>query len=1071
MSRVSFLFLTLLVAVSLTPIAKAANVGFRNCLDLSIQESSPPQLQFTPLEAFASFNLINGTHMLNLTVYGNVSGAADPGTKLPPPSDPYWRESNETEGKIIDVDTKTSLATTLNSRVTFLNYDVWSNASRFCFDLVSDSCPISPVFELPSAVHGHGENSPPPKLPGYSIIATVDGSYGFGALDTTLKINSGATGGPLESCVEIVVTPYLGKLAVNTLTWIPAAILILVGIATVYAAIFNPWSTVDIFHWSSNSSGGEQVLRLVTPGFGDCLHYLQFIFLTGGLSLSYPGFYQPAVSRLGWSALAFNKNFVSGLSGSGSFQDGIYVTHGDYGLDRLGQLVGLATSDDIWPGSIIWLLVIIAAVTVLAIIDYGVRAIIRKVNDTRPQDLRGKHFPFAVGNVVRIALVYFLLPVLSFSFFQLLEAGQGPVWLAILAAVVLVIILALISALSYLVMFTRPVDSLFDDLTKILCYGPLYNTYSRKSAGFVIVPLVVTVIRAVAVGAVQRSAIAQIILLAMCEIILISTLWGLRPFPPATSMNIYYILMAVVRFAAIILAIAFVPELNITEATKGWAGYIILLIHGIVLFVGFFLNALQTIVEITARIAGAGEENGVVQGGFARVVGIKQLSRRTDRNHASVSQSARQSSLALSHDGDRKSQVTSNRPQSLSGSSAILLQSANGDGASTGPESNRTAHRYSASASTGLTPTTPGETGNFSDPIGPSGQPHTADSYYRRPRNRTHSGDLLLVAGGRRSSWGANGSSRTSSRGDGLDGRVVAELEGISIDRGLTPDPNRPRPDYAVREMDQFYNPHGTLSAQPARRFSTGPANPTSPVSNATGFFKKLFGSSAKSKDKGKGFEVVRGARQPPQIGGPLPSSDRGLDFSEEDPTEFNQPYTDDPSLRSQPYDPGVAIEMINRSDSQRWPQQQATPSGEQMPSVPRKSSRRKQLSQEENNRLDIIMHSPPESPSHTPPHLFDPNPSTPGSTSRLPFFSDEINGPSHKRNQSSVDPDADSEDREIYPAGQPTLVGRVQHHKMHDNTYVVKEGQEEHEGSTVELVDSNRDKERRASGIVRPES
>ena len=74
--------------------------------------------------------------------------------------------------------------------------------------------------------------------------------------------------------------------------------------------------------------------------------------------------------------------------------------------------------------------------------------------------------------------------------------------------------------------------------------------------------------------------------------------------------------------------------------------------------------------------------------------------------------------------------------------------------------------------------------------------------------------------------------------------------------------------DYAVREVDFYYRVRGPpLSHAGTRKLKTGPADPTGPVSSATGWVRNLF--QGKTKDKGKGFEVVRSARAPPR---PVPS-------------------------------------------------------------------------------------------------------------------------------------------------------------------------------------------------------
>jgi len=66
------------------------------------------------------------------------------------------------------------------------------------------------------------------------------------------------------------------------------------------------------------------------------------------------------------------------------------------------------------------------------------------------------------------------------------------------------------------------------------------------------------------------------------------------------------------------------------------------------------------------------------------------------------------------------------------------------------------------------------------------------------------------------------------------------------------------------REVDFYYGVRGpALNANvPNRRLKTGPVDPTGPASSAAGWFNRLLGG--KTKEKGKGFEVVRSSRMPP---------------------------------------------------------------------------------------------------------------------------------------------------------------------------------------------------------------
>lgn len=362
----------------------------------------------------------------------------------------------------------------------------------------------------------------------------------------------------------------------------------------------------------------------MTPGFGDCLQYIQFIVLAGSLSLNYPGFYQPVVSQVSWSVLMFNESFVSRGNGSQSLIDGIYVANGTYGLDTMSQLVGMAADKDIWTDMAIWLLVILAAFVVLIQIGFLGRWAYRHVSNTQEEDLRAKNLPFTIGNSIRIVFNYFLLPIVSLSTYQLVIAGHSPSVTVGLAAVLLFACAGFAARLLWLVASTRPRSYLFDDLPTVLLYGPLYNTYSDNAATFALVPVMLTFLRGIAIGAVQPSGIAQLVLLAICEVILILTLNAFRPFHSPTSMNAFHTFFAVVRLLIILLSVAFVPSLGLKAAPRGWIGYIILLMHAIVLVFGFFLNACQTLIEVIARQAGAGGEEGI-GGGAAR--GLVKVSR------------------------------------------------------------------------------------------------------------------------------------------------------------------------------------------------------------------------------------------------------------------------------------------------------------------------------------------------------------------------------------------------------------------------------------------------------------
>ncbi len=736
----------------------------------------------------------------------------------------------------------------------------------------------------------------PYDFPAFSLSNNFYSTYALTSFTPTIIIKNGDANATIIGCISADITPDLGATLKGVFKFLPLAVLMFVGFATAFAAIFSPWGTTDTFRWTTNYGRDADLLRLVTPGFGDCLQYIQFIALTAGLTLNYPGFYRPVASNVAWSALMFNESFVSNGNGYQSLVDGIYVTHGIYGMDRLRQLVGMNAVDDVWAGMTVWLLVIIAAVLAFIQLGFLFRWVYRHIKNTPEEDLRAKNMPFSMGNVIRIVFSYFLLPIAALSMFQLVVASQSPAYTVALAAVMLLLIIGFAIWLLYFIATTRPRSFLFDDLATVLLYGSLYNTYSDNAAPFALVPVTLTFVRGIAIGAVQASGIAQLVILAICEVITILTLHAFRPFHFPTSMNAYHTFFVIVRFAIVILMLSFAPSLGVTEGPKGWIGYAILLMHAIVLIFGFFLNALQTIIEVAARMAGAGgDESGATRGGLVRVFGMRQLSRRLPRRDAGSRQSQLSSAAMLDSENERRLYLMeSGRIRSQSGgSTGVLLnnrQSTGLDSNSADPFGAIQPHQIGSGAST-HTPTTPGESSTFSflpsaatlSGLGRNRGPilglqtgETADPYYRPPRLRRPTLEAYSAGARSHGSW-ASGEWANKRWSQPDTSAPEANEEGTPVSGRGSPVPQAPGPleaspnelrlskaDYTTREVDFYYGVRGpALNANiPNRRIKTGPADPTGIPASAAGWFKNLFGG--KTKEKGKGFEVVRSSRMPP---------------------------------------------------------------------------------------------------------------------------------------------------------------------------------------------------------------
>uniref|UniRef100_A0A093VKN4 Putative membrane protein n=1 Tax=Talaromyces marneffei PM1 TaxID=1077442 RepID=A0A093VKN4_TALMA len=981
--------------------------------------------------------------------------------------------------------------TTLFTTLDVLTFTPYEHPTEFCQNVTQGTCPLGPVFNV--------NGSDPSQLRAFTVQHELGTSFQLASLVATLRIKSGDPAGTDLGCVSGIITPDLGATLKGTFTFLPLLVLVLLTLANIIASTYSPWGSTNIFRWTSNYGRDEDLLRLVTPGFADCLQYIQFIVLTGALSLSYPGYYQPVVSSGAWSILMFNHSFASPGGGIDPVVDGIYVVNGTHGLDRLRQYIGLESIRDVWPGSIIWLLVILSAVTVLTQIAFGFQWIYHRMARVLEEDLRSKNVPFTIGNTIRITFNFFLLPTVSLALYQLVIAGHSTAYVVALAVILIVALLLFALWMIRLIISARPRAYLFDDLSTVLLYGPLYNTYRDDVAPFALVPIFITFLRAIAIGALQPSGVAQVVLLAICEVAMILLLVAFRPYASPTSMNLYQLVFSFVRFLVVLLSVAFVPSLGISEQTKGWIGYAILVLHGGMLVFGFFLNALQTLIEVIARLAGAGgAEGGATRGGLTKVFGVRQLSRRNPRSSTRQSM-ASEAAMLVNMDERSSAQFGGSRARSISGSSAMLLnRQAISDGRISIAYDAGSAHGgpHSRTNSGMYTPTTPGAASSaFSHPAGylPMGTPKSGsvigfkseatDPYYRPPRPRTTTVDTQQSGGDSRAQ-GASGSDTEDvaleSAGQPLPAHLGTARDDVDLDDGR---PNRK--DYAVREVDFYYRVRGpALSHTGTRKLKTGPADPTGPVSSASGWFRRLLGG--KTKEQGKGFEVIRSSRAPPT----------GM-FPPAEDQEYHEPYRDEPesqspdetgevghtrnasgvtttsyhdsdgteeekgeqmeSFRLPPIDVSGSIELPSRAGSRN-----STLSNR--PSLPRKSSKRHgpQDSVDEGTPALLPIPGSPDSAAHSHGRIPSSDLLQPSGESgaRLPFAPSEAGSKtSQERHGSTASTSSTIQRVPSAEPGRPSGMGYVAHHRAGASIHQL-DSEHPLTGSTAELVEQTTDSE-----------
>jgi hypothetical protein len=302
----------------------------------------------------------------------------------------------------------------------------------------------------------------------------------------------------------------------------------------------------------------------------DCLHFLQFIFLTGGLSLSYPGFYPAVVGHFNWFALFTDialpiPSFVPApptapmrmASTYNRVSDGLYEVNGTYGgsfgLEVMTQMVGTPMSCDTWLQMVIIIMWIVVAMGgFLWILEW-----------VRPKNILG--FPMVghgagegigigrrgcglaqatrIGSdVLRLVLSYFTMPLVALSTYQLnlsdmLGAGH--------LALTLIVLVLTLSACVWLAM-RLPAASLGGLISQtrrqneapgeiIDAHDEFEERQARRHGRFVTVLFMLNIVRGLVVGGLQHWGVVQLALLVGCEIIMLLAIWVFRPYSVLSS--------------------------------------------------------------------------------------------------------------------------------------------------------------------------------------------------------------------------------------------------------------------------------------------------------------------------------------------------------------------------------------------------------------------------------------------------------------------------------------------------------------------------------------------------------
>ncbi|KAH8432673.1 uncharacterized protein LDX57_010300 [Aspergillus melleus] len=456
----------------------------------------------------------------------------------------------------------------------------------------------------------------------YLVSYSLDSPHRFSTLATTIRLR--LNNGTEVACIAANITSDLGSTAKSLLKGIPMAIMLLSGI--IAAAIrFYMGRQSSMFRYEIANSSYDPA-ESALPGIGECLQYIQFVFLSGCLTLLYPGFFRPVVSQLAWSSLIYANGPITHQFTYPGVEDGIYAFNATYGLEEMSHIMGATTMGDLWPNAIINLAVMLLIAVVITQITSLIKWMWRLFpfwgppGAFEPRTEFLAHIQHAGWSVLRMVLHYYLLPIVTFSLYQPLMA-HSPTYRSFLAiSVPAALGVSLGFLVRYLTAHNRQ-DSFFSESTL-----PGRSTRKWFFDALYGLPLV----RGVAIGGLQISGIGQIVILMACEIALIICLLLYRQNGSVWRP----IGLAAVRLTTMAMSCAFLPSAGLNEGSKGLVGYFILSSHASALILGFFVPSMfNCVMYILVRL-------GVLDSHFvgvkadqqnAPVFGLNQLSRRSKR--------------------------------------------------------------------------------------------------------------------------------------------------------------------------------------------------------------------------------------------------------------------------------------------------------------------------------------------------------------------------------------------------------------------------------------------------------
>ncbi|KAG0180631.1 hypothetical protein DFQ29_000291 [Apophysomyces sp. BC1021] len=384
------------------------------------------------------------------------------------------------------------------------------------------------------------------------------------------------TGRQPWTCLTIAPIGYQHPVWKNIFLYLPIAFIIFAAFTSLLASFATvPEAEHDIFLFTSNYANLPAVLRLKTPGFFDIIHYAQFIVVLGQLSLDYPQFYWLFTANFAWSSLLFPTSWLDRavqdifpykaklLSLNGNTQDpGVRVV--GTGMAKFAHAVDIDING-LFLTCLVFFLIISACCALLCFLVWFT------------QQVMGYLWPHRFAGQTKKIMNFSLALILVFPLFFL--SGYTAI----------------------ILLRSRPWSVIYSDITLLLRFGSLYNTFSEDQFHFFIVIVVYRTLVGAMTGLFQVSGIAQIIVLIVVEISFYTLHWIKWPYADRT-INKHYLVFGTLRLLVIVLSLAFVEGLDVRDQDKQIIACVQIVLHCCTVLIMFILPVKNLVIMLTGTV-------------------------------------------------------------------------------------------------------------------------------------------------------------------------------------------------------------------------------------------------------------------------------------------------------------------------------------------------------------------------------------------------------------------------------------------------------------------------------------